>query len=251
MQEINHTQNIIEFQDVSFSYGEEVVIKDVTMAIHKGDYLGVIGPNGGGKSTLMKLMLGLLTPTKGKILLFGTEIEKFKDWPKFGYISQKVTHVDPHFPMTVKEVVMMGRYPKLGLLRFPNNKDREKVHVALEQVEMWEFRDRLIGDLSGGQQQRVFIARALAGDPEAIVLDEPTVGIDVKTQKQFYSLLQKLNKELDLTLVLASHELDIVGHESTEIAYINRTLVYYGIPKAFMQSEYFEKLSGKGVHSDA
>ena len=123
--------------------------------------------------------------------------------------------------MTVKEVVMMGRYPKLGLLRFPNNKDREKVREALEQVEMWEFRDRLIGDLSGGQQQRVFIARALAGDPEVIVLDEPTVGIDIKTQKQFYSLLQKLNKELDLTLVLASHELDIVGHESTEIAYIN------------------------------
>jgi zinc transport system ATP-binding protein len=140
MQQINHTQNIIEFQDVSFSYGEEVVIKDVSMAVHRGDYLGIIGPNGGGKSTLMKLMLGLLTPTKGKILLFGTEIEKFKDWPKFGYISQKVTHVDPHFPMTVKEVVMMGRYPKLGLLRFPNNKDREKVREALEQVEMWDLK---------------------------------------------------------------------------------------------------------------
>lgn len=251
MQQINHTQNIIEFQDVSFSYGEEVVIKDVSMVIHKGDYLGIIGPNGGGKSTLMKLMLGLLTPTKGKILLFGIEIEKFKEWPKFGYVSQKVTHVDPHFPMTVKEVVMMGRYPKLGLLHFPNNKDKEKVREALDQVEMWDFRDRLIGDLSGGQQQRIFIARALAGDPEVIVLDEPTVGVDVKTQKQFYSLLQKLNKELDLTLVLASHELDIVDHESTEIAYINRTLVYYGVPKTFMKSEYFEKLSGKGVHSDA
>jgi zinc transport system ATP-binding protein len=248
---MNHTQNIIELQDVSFSYGEELVIKDVSMAIHKGDYLGVIGPNGGGKSTLLKLMLGLMTPTKGKILLFGTEIKKFRDWSKFGYISQKVTHVDPHFPMTVKEVVTMGRYAKLGLLRFPGNKDRRHVREALEQVEMWEYKDRLIGDLSGGQQQRIFIARALAGEPKVIVLDEPTVGIDVITQKQFYSLLQKLNRELDLTLVLASHELNVISRESTEIAYINGTLVYYGFPKAFMQSEYFEKLSGKGDQTDA
>lgn len=251
MQQINHTKNIIELQNVSFSYGEELVIKDVSMAIHKGDYVGVIGPNGGGKSTILKLMLGLLTPTRGKILLFGKEIKKFKDWPKFGYISQQATHVDPHFPMTVKEVVTMGRYPKLGLFRFPTNKDKENVRKALEQVDMWEFRERLIGDLSGGQQQRVFIARALAGEPEVIVLDEPTVGVDVRTQKQFYSLLQKLNKELDLTLVLAAHELNIVAHESTEIAYINCSLIYYGFPKEFVQSKYFEKLTGNGEHNHA
>ena len=251
MQQIDHTKTIIELQNVSFSYGEEIVIKDVSMAIHKGDYVGVIGPNGGGKSTILKLILGLLTPTKGKILLFGEEIKKFKDWPKFGYVSQQATHVDPHFPMTVKEVVTMGRYPKLGLFRFPTNKDKENVRKALEQVDMWGFREKLIGDLSGGQQQRVFIARALAGKQEVIVLDEPTTGVDIKTQKQFYSLLQKLNKELDLTLVLAAHELDIVAHESTEIAYINCALVYYGFPEEFVQSKYFEKLTGKGDHSHA
>ena len=228
MPEINHKITIIELKDVSFAYEKEFVVKDVSLVVHKGDYLGIIGPNGGGKSTLLKLILGLLQPTKGEIFLFGKSIEKFKDWPKFGYISQIVTHTDPHFPMTVQEVVAMGRYPRLGLFHFPTKEDRVKVQKALEQVDMWEFRDRLIGDLSGGQKQRVFIARALAGEPEIIVLDEPTSGVDVKTQKQFYALLQKLNKELELTLILVSHELDVIEHEATEIAYINGSLVYYG-----------------------
>lgn len=251
MQQINHTQNIIELKNVSFSYGEDLVLEDISLAVHKGDYLGTIGPNGGGKSTLLKLMLGLLTPTKGEVLLYGTPIRKFHDWSKIGYVSQQVTHIDPHFPMTVEEVVNMGRYPKLGLFRMLSQKDKDIVKEALCQVEMLQYKDRLIGDLSGGQQQRVFIARALAGQPEVIVLDEPTVGVDVKTQKQFYSLMQKLNNELHLTLLLVSHELDIVAHEATEIAYINKTLEYHGIPQKFVHSEYFEKLSGKGEHRDA
>jgi len=251
MQQLDHTKNIIELKDVSFSYGEEEVIRNINMSVHKGDYLGIIGPNGGGKSTLLKLMLGLLTPSKGEVFLYGIPIKKFKDWSKIGYVSQQVTHIDPHFPMTVEEVVMMGRFPRLGLLRFPSQKDKDIVNNAISQVEMLPFKNRLVGDLSGGQQQRVFIARALAGLPEVIVLDEPTVGVDVKTQKQFYILLQKLNNELNLTLVLVSHELDIVAHEATEIAYINRELVYHGMPKKFLESMYFEKLTGKGEHKDA
>jgi len=251
MHTIDHTKSIIELKDVSFSYGEELVIKDVNLQVHKGDYLGIIGPNGGGKSTLLKLMLGLLLPTKGEVLLYSAPINKFRDWYKVGYVSQHVTHIDPHFPMTVEEVVTMGRYPQIGLFRFPMQKDKDIVKEALGHVEMLQFKDRLVGDLSGGQQQRVFIARALAGQPEVIILDEPTVGVDVKTQKQFYTLLQKLNTELHLTLVLVSHELDIVGHEATEIAYINRELIYHGVPKKFLHSEYFEKLTGKGIHTDA
>jgi zinc transport system ATP-binding protein len=248
MPEINHKTTIIELKGVSFAYEKEFVVKDVSLVVHKGDYLGVIGPNGGGKSTLLKLILGLLTPTRGEVFLFGKSINQFKDRPKFGYISQVVAHTDPHFPMTVKEVVAMGRYPRLGLVHFPTKEDKSKVQKALEQVEMWEFRDRLIGDLSGGEKQRVFIARALAGEPEVIVLDEPTAGVDVKTQKQFYELLQKLNKELSLTLILVSHELDVVEKEATEIAYINGCLVYYGAADQFVHGEYFEKLTEKGEH---
>jgi len=251
MHQIDHTNTIIELTNVSFSYGEDRVVENITLAIHKGDYLGIIGPNGGGKSTLLKLILGLLTPTSGTISLYGKPIKHFKDWLKIGYVSQHVTHIDPNFPMTVEEVVNMGRYPKVGMFRMLSPKDKDIAKESMKQVSMYEYKDRLIGDLSGGQQQRVFIARALAGQPEIIVLDEPTVGVDVKTQQQFYTLLQELNTQLGLTLVLVSHELDIVAHESTEIAYINKSLVYHGTPKQFMASDYVEKLSGKGTHSDA
>src|SRR5260221_5696418 len=250
MQQITHKDTIIEVSNVSFSYGEERVLENITINVNRGDYLGIIGPNGGGKSTLLKIMLGILKPQKGSIKVFGQPLMQFRDWSKIGYVSQKVTHIDSNYPMTVEEVVQMGRYPKVGLFRYLTKKDREIVREALSQVEMVQYKNRLIGDLSGGQQQRVFIARALAGQPEVIVLDEPTVGVDVKTQKQFYSLLQKLNTELDLTLILVSHELDIVAHEATEIAYINRELVYHGVPNKFLHSEYFEKLTGKGIHTD-
>jgi zinc transport system ATP-binding protein len=244
MQQVNHTHTIIELDNVSFSYTSEEVIKDVTLQIHKGDYVGIIGPNGGGKSTILKLMLGLLKPAKGTVKLFGQDIKHFKDWSKIGYVPQK-TYFDMNFPVTVEEVVAMGRYGKIGLFHFPTKEDDKKVQQALEQVEMHQFRKRQIGDLSGGQQQRVFIARALVVEPEVVFLDEPTVGVDVKTQQQFYKLLRKLNGELDLTLVLVSHELDVIAHESTELGYINRTLDYYGDPDEFLKGEYFHELIGK------
>lgn len=248
MYRIDHTRNIIELKRVSFSYGNELVIKDVNLEVHKGDYLGILGPNGGGKSTLMKLILGLLTPSKGKIMLYDRDVGNFRDWSKIGYVSQQVSHFDTHFPLTAEEVVRMGRYPKIGLFNFLGNKDREIVRQALNHVQMWDYRNRLIGDLSGGQQQRIFMARALAAEPEVIILDEPTTGVDINTQKQFYALLQKLNRQIKLTMILVSHELDVVAHEATEIAYLNRTVVYYGIPDKFMKSKYFTTLYPEDQH---
>lgn len=245
MQQVDHTKNIIELHNVSFSYAREEVIKDITLNIHKGDYVGIIGPNGGGKSTLLKLMLGLLTPQSGTVRLFGEDLKQFKEWAKIGYVPQK-TYIEMNFPVTVEELVAMGRYGKRGLFRFPNKEDKGKVEQALKQVDMLEYKNRQISDLSGGQQQRIFIARALAIEPEIIFLDEPTAGIDMKTQKQFYNLLRKLNTELDLTLILISHELDVVAHEATELAYINRTLEYYGDPQRFLKGDYFHELIGKG-----
>ena len=245
MHQVNHSHTIISLENICFSYTNEAVIKDISLEIHKGDYVGIIGPNGGGKSTLLKLMLGILKPDKGEIKFFGTPLKQFKRWHKIGYVPQR-THIDMNFPVSVEEIVAMGRYGKRGLFHFPNTEDKKKVLQALEQVDMQEFKDRQISDLSGGQQQRVFIARALATEPEIIFLDEPTVGVDVKTQKQFYALLRKLNRELDLTLILVSHELDVVAHEATELGYINRTMEYYGNPEEFLKGEYFHKLIGKG-----
>lgn len=245
MHKVTHLETIIELQNVCFSYSKEEVVKNVSLSIHKGDYVGIIGPNGGGKSTLVKLMLGILKPTDGIITLFGKDIKQFKDWYKIGYVPQK-TYIEVNFPVTVEEIVAMGRYGKRGLFHFPTDEDKEKVHQALKHVDIYVYRNKQMSDLSGGEQQRVFIARALATEPEIIFLDEPTVGVDIKTQKQFYRLLRKLNRELELTLILVSHELDVVAHESTELGYINRTLEYYGEPSEFLKGAYFHKLIGIG-----
>lgn len=245
---MNHSHTILSIKDLTFSYNQVPVIKDVSLDIHQGDYVGIIGPNGGGKSTLLKLMINLLKPQKGTVELFGTDLQHVKQWSRIGYVPQK-TYIDLQFPITVTEVVAMGRYGKRGLFHFPTKEDAQQVEKALAAVDMLKYKDRQITQLSGGQQQRVFIARALVTEPEIIFLDEPTVGVDVKTQKQFYTLLRKLNREMKITLIIASHELDVIAHEATELGYINSTLEYYGNPEKFLQGEYFHELIGKrGVH---
>ncbi len=246
---VDHSINIIEIEGVSFAYKEDLILDKASLNIHKGDYLGVIGPNGGGKTTLIKIMLGLLVPAKGVVKMFGEDIRSFKDWSKVGYVPQKVINFDVNFPATVYEVVAMGRYGKKGLFKNLNKEDKKIISESLKQVEMYEYKDRIIGDLSGGQQQRVFIARALAGQPEVIFLDEPMAGVDVPLQDQFYQLLKKLNHDLELTLVFISHDIEAVVNEVTEIAFVNRTLSYNSDPKSFVKGG-MEKLYGdkKFIH---
>lgn len=246
---VDHTINIIEAEGVDFAYNEDLVLDGVSLKIHQGDYLGVIGPNGGGKTTLIKIMLGLLTPAKGVVKLFGEDIHVFKDWWKVGYVPQKVINFDVNFPATVFEVVAMGRYGKRGLFKSLTSEDKKIINESLKQVEMEDYKNRIIGDLSGGQQQRVFIARALAGQPEVIFLDEPMAGVDVLAQDQFYQLLKKLNRELGLTLVFISHDIEAVVNEVTEIAFVNRKLSYDDNPKSFVKED-MKKLYGdsKFIH---
>jgi len=213
---VDHTKNIIEVRNVSFSYGQESVLKNIHFQVHKGDYLGIVGPNGAGKTTLIKIMVGLLNPDSGSVNIAT---------PKIGYVPQKATNFDENFPATVKEVVAMGNF-----------KNKKAVESAIEQVGMSDFKDKLIGELSGGQQQRVFIARALASEPEVIFLDEPTTGIDQKSQDEFYNFLRKLNQEMNLTLVLVSHDIEKVLKEAMHIACIDHTLVCHSSPKEYLQS---------------
>ena len=239
---VDHNKNIIEIKQVSFAYDGVPVLSNINLNIHQGDYLGIIGPNGGGKTTLLRIILGLLKPTSGEVKLFGSACLCPREWSRLGYVPQKAINFDPLFPATVYEVASMGRYGKKGLLHGLNSKDNAIIADSLSRVEMLEYKDRLIGDLSGGQQQRVFIARALAGQPEVLLLDEPTIGIDIQTQEQFYRLLKKLNKELNLTLILISHDIGVVAHETTEIAFLNQSLDYYGEPKEFVKGDFLSKL---------
>ncbi len=226
MQHVNHSENIIECEGVCFSYGEEQILHDVNLAVHRGDYLGIVGPNGGGKTTLLKIMIGLLPTQCGGIKLFGQDIRDFQDWHKIGYVPQKATSFDTNFPATVHEVVLMGTFGKRGLFHRTTAQDRHDVVAALEKVEMSRFANRLIGDLSPGQQQRIFIARALVSNPEVIFLDEPTTGVDEASQKDFYALLRTLNRTHNVTLVFISHDIDALKAEATEIATVNKTLTY-------------------------
>ena len=237
------TDPIISLENISFSYDTKTdVLEDVSLFVDAGSYLGLIGPNGGGKTTLLKLMLGLLKTRRGTVSLFGTPIRSFKQWPRIGYVSQRAISFDALFPVTVEEVVRMGRYARRGLFRRLTDEDRQKAETALRDVEMFEYRTRRMSDLSGGQKQRVFLARALASEPEIIALDEPTTGVDHETEEQFYVLLKKLNQEQGMTLVLVSHDLERVAHEASCVAVVDTTLRYYANPADAIASESLPKV---------
>lgn len=209
---------IVELKDVSFGYDEKLVLEDIQLDVYEKDYLGIVGPNGAAKSTLIKLMIGILKPVKGSIKLFHQDIKDFKDWGRIGYVAQKATSFNTSFPATVEEVVGANLFPQIGLFKPIQKKHLEKVEQALSIVGMENYKNRLIGNLSGGQQQKVFIARTLASSPKIIFLDEPTVGIDVKSQEQFYQLMKKLNQEMGITIVMVSHDIGAITENVNRVA---------------------------------
>ncbi len=230
---MNQIEPIIQIQHVSYRYEKENVLEDINLLIHKGDFLGIVGPNGSGKSTLLKLILGLIKPQTGNILLFGQEIQRFRAWQKIGYVSQKANAFNTGFPATIFEVVASGLTKKLGLFRYLTKEDREKVVKAIQIVGMESFIKGNIGELSGGQQQRVFIARALVSEPELLILDEPTVGVDAKNVFSFYQLLEDLNKQQGITLLLVTHDIGTITDKVTHVACLNNNLHFHGKTREF------------------
>ncbi|HIJ54989.1 MAG TPA: ABC transporter ATP-binding protein [Deltaproteobacteria bacterium] len=216
------SQPIIEIQNLSFAYNSQKVLKDVSLTIKQGEFLALIGPNGGGKTTLLKLILGLLNADKGTIRVFGHPPRKASH--RIGYVPQDV-HVNKDFPVTAMDVVLMGRRTS-GKGRARHSKeDRGAARNALETVGMGDFIYRRIGRLSGGQRQRVFIARALATDPDVLLLDEPTASIDPQGQSDFYTLLKDLNETV--TVVLVSHDLMILTSYVRSVACVNQQVHYH------------------------
>lgn len=209
--------NVIQFRNVSFGYEEQWILKDVDLKIKKGDYTGIIGVNGVGKSTLLKLIMNQLKSDRGNIQILNQNIEKFNKWDQIGYINQKSNTFISSFPITVEEVVKMNLSSKVGLFKSIGKKYDKEINKALQTVGMEKYKKSLIGNLSGGQQQRVFIARAIVNSPSILLLDEPTVGIDINGQNELYKLLKELNEKLNLTIIIVSHDISIIKKEVKEI----------------------------------
>lgn len=218
---------VLQFQNVNFAYDMEEIFSGITLAIKAGDFAVVAGPNGGGKSTLLKLAVGLLKPRCGRIQLCGPEGSPLSG-RQIGYVAQNPGRGVRAFPATVYEVVSMGRTPLKGLCSFFNKGDRHIVRHALELVDMWSYRHRLIGELSGGQLQRVYVARALALNPEIFVMDEPATGIDTQARERLYTLLGKLNKNLNITVIVVSHDLDRILPYAKTVVWVDRGIAYCG-----------------------
>jgi zinc transport system ATP-binding protein len=215
---------IVQIDDLYFYYNGQEVLTDINLTVNKGDFVSIIGPNGGGKTTLLKLILGLLTPARGMVRIKGKP--PAKNGMVIGYVPQIINH-NLNFPASALDVVLMGKYDPGRRFMFRNKrKDRHEALEALAQLGMADDAGRKITDLSGGQRQRVLIARALVTRPELLVLDEPTASLDTKGQNDFFSLLKELNR--DLTILVVSHDLLIVSSYAKSIACVNKRLHYHG-----------------------
>ncbi len=213
---------VIELQDVWFHRNGQSVLQNVNLAIERGNFTALIGPNGGGKTTLIRLMVGLLKPDRGVVRVLGKPPGQVAQ--RLGYMPQNLGN-NERFPVSVLDVVLMGRLKTFRRWPRHSRADKEAAREALERMEMWEFRNRHIGQLSGGQRQRVMIARALATDPEILFLDEPTASVDTKHQSEFYEILKRLNRRK--TIVIVCHELMMINTYVQSVACVNRCVHYH------------------------
>jgi zinc transport system ATP-binding protein len=235
------SSSVVDLKQVGVQYeGGVQALEDISLQIYQRDIVGIIGPNGAGKSTLLSVILGLVKPTTGDVRLFSKPISG-DGLRRVGYVPQKAQAKDINFPSTVYETVLMGRVPKAGLFHRLGKQDHQKVEEALEKLELYDLKDRRIGLLSGGQSQRVFLAKALVSDPELLILDEPTSGVDAHSRKEFYDTLGQLNQESGVTLILSSHDIGIVTSLARRVVCLNRTLFFCGDTSEFTNSSTLAK----------
>lgn len=239
---------IIRFDHATFGFPGVVALKNISLAIAEGEFIGVIGPNGSGKTTMCRAILGLMTPIEGSLQIFDCECQELRchHRARIGYLPQKGV-LDPNFPITVFEAVMMGRYGALGLLRRPSKNDQAIALHALENVGMQDHRDTALGHLSGGQQRRVLIARALAQQPKVLILDEPTTGIDITTQHSVLDLVRRLHRDLGLTVLFITHDINMIRPHVDRLVLLKNRLYAAGSPEEVLKPEILSQVYGKDL----
>jgi ABC-type Mn2+/Zn2+ transport system ATPase subunit len=239
---------IIRFSNATFGFPGVTALKDISLEIDEGEFVGVIGPNGSGKTTLCRAVLGLMRPRAGNVQVFDCACEELRchHRARIGYLPQKGS-VERNFPITALETVMMGRYGVLGILRRPRRQDREFALQALGNVGMLDYKHTALGHLSGGQQQRVFIARALAQQPKVLLLDEPTTGIDITTQHSVLDLIRRLHADLGLTVLLITHDINMVRPLVDRLVLLKTNLFAVGPPDTVLRPEILRQVYGKDL----
>lgn len=236
-------ENIIEVSNLNFAYNGEAILKGINFSIKSGDFVSLIGSNGAGKSTLVKLILGELSPREGDIRVLGISPKEFKKWYRIGYVPQNGLQSINSFPASAEEIVQANLFSQIGLLRLPKKQHRLKTQKALQLVGMSDYSKHLIGNLSGGQQQRILLARSLVNDPEILILDEPTTGVDDYTVESFYQLIKELNEKSGITIFMITHDIDRAAK------YVSRTFcLEKGTIVELSKDEVIQELSHKHKH---
>lgn len=241
------TTPAVEVTNLLYSYENNIVLDHISFTIGNGGYVGLIGPNGGGKTTLLKILLGLIQPSEGHVRIFGKPLSKLERTYEIGYVPQRVVQDNLQFPATVYEVVASGRTPRLHMGMGYSTEDVKSIEKAMKVAGIVEFRDRQVRNLSGGERQRVYVARALAAEPKLLLLDEPFTGVDISSQQHFYELLSVLNKEHGLTIIFVSHDIDVISKEVKELLCLNKRLVCQGSPHTVIEKNVIESLYGKRI----
>jgi len=220
------SMNVINVDNLTFCYNDLEAITNISFTVKKGDYLGIAGPNGSGKSTLIKNILGILKPQKGNINIFGQSLIFFHQWDRIGYLPQRISSLNNHFPGTVEEIVQLGI------------KKRNTIALkhTLEMMRIAHLADRLIGELSYGEQQRTILARALISQPDLLIFDEPTTALDPETREIFYSLTGEMNRTYDTTIILVTHDTGIIGKYARNLLYLDKKVIFYGTFEDFCTS---------------
>jgi len=245
---LNFKVPIFDIKNLSFSVKGQSILSNISLEIFSAEYIAIIGPNGGGKTTLIRMLLGLDKPTSGEVRIFGQKLSHFNKWHKIGYVPQRASHVDSSFPATVLDIVKMGRTSQLGFFSSFSQEDKDLVHDAMAKMDVLDLADKMVGTLSGGQRQRVMIARALASKPEILILDEPNTGVDTPSQKNFYALLKQLNKEDKITIVFITHDIGVIADDIARLFTINQKATICNNPKQTLSCEDMSELYGIDAH---
>lgn len=235
----------IDIENVTVAYHGKIALHRASLQLKAGTICGLVGMNGAGKSTLFKAVMGFVTPVSGRVLINGLPIHRVQKSNLVAYVPQS-EEVDWNFPVSVQDVVMMGRYGYMNLLRIPRSSDKRAVRDSLERVEMWQMRDRQIGELSGGQKKRTFFARALAQQGTVLLLDEPFAGVDIKTEKMMINLLMEL-RQAGYTVLISTHDLASVTTFCDQVVLINRTILAYGETSEVFTEENLSRTFGGSI----